>query len=219
MAAARPVPGNSVDARAWRDSALAQHWEGVTVPTVGAYIHSGLLVPYRERLGRALLSGEEEGTAGHRRVRVRGECVLAHMKRYKILRGCRQRDTGLEPGRRSGRPSLTSGVPAKTRSTRPEWVERLDKALIAAGVRHRGEPFASAGTATPKPTPPQSARRPSSVTGRCRWALTSKMPSSTQQDEAFFRHSLLPGMENVPSAESACSCDWCGVRKVSNGSV
>ncbi|QWQ39983.1 hypothetical protein KME66_02395 [Streptomyces sp. YPW6] len=118
-AAARPVPGNFLDARAWRDSALAQHWEGVTVPAVGAYIHSGLLVPYRERLGRALLSGEEEGNAEHRRVRVRGECVFAHMKRYKILRGCRQRDIGLEPGRRSGRPSLTSGAPAKTRSTRP----------------------------------------------------------------------------------------------------
>nr|WP_308189555.1 hypothetical protein [Streptomyces sp. CB02980] len=199
---------------------MAQHWEGVTVPAVGAYIHSGLLVPHRKRSGRALLSGEEEGNAEHRRVRVSGECAFAHMKHYKILRGCRQRDTGLEPGRRSGRPSSTSGAPTRTRSTRPEWIERLDKALIAAGVRHRGEPFASVGTATPKPTPPQTARRPSSATGRCRWALMSNMPCpvpSRTKPSSGTRCCLV--WRTCRAQRRACSCDWRGVRKVSNGSV
>ncbi|MDQ8708404.1 transposase family protein [Streptomyces sp. LHD-70] len=65
IAAARPVPGNTSDAKAWRDSGLA------------------------------LLPGEEEGNAEHRRVRARVEHAFARMKRYKILRDCRQRGTGL----------------------------------------------------------------------------------------------------------------------------
>lgn len=41
IAAARPVPGNTTDAKAWRDSSLAEHCEGVTVPADGAYINTG----------------------------------------------------------------------------------------------------------------------------------------------------------------------------------
>lgn len=40
VAAARPVPGNTADAKAWRDSGLARHCEGVTVLADGAYINT-----------------------------------------------------------------------------------------------------------------------------------------------------------------------------------
>ncbi|MFF8351801.1 transposase family protein [Cellulosimicrobium funkei] len=95
IAAARPVPGNTADAKAWRDSGLAAVCEGVTVLGDGAYINTGLVIPHRKRPGRALLSGEEEDNAEHRRVRARVEHAFARMKHYKILRDCRQRGSGL----------------------------------------------------------------------------------------------------------------------------
>ncbi len=95
IAAARPVPGNTADAKAWRDSGLAAACEGVTVLADGACINSALVVPHRKRPGGALLSGEEEDNAKHRRVRARVEHAFARMKHYKILRDCRQRGTGL----------------------------------------------------------------------------------------------------------------------------
>ncbi|WP_435643027.1 transposase [Streptomyces sp. H49] len=95
VAAARPVPGNTADARAWRDSALAEHCRGVTVLGDGAYISTGLVVPHRKRPGRVLLKGEEEDNAAHRKVRARVEHVFSRMKNYKILRDCRQRGDGL----------------------------------------------------------------------------------------------------------------------------
>ncbi|MEU6657596.1 transposase family protein [Streptomyces sp. NPDC046821] len=96
VAAARPVLGNTADARAWRNSGLAQHCEGMTVLGDGAYINTGLVVPHRQRPGRALLPGEEEDNAEHRRVRARVEHAFARMKHYKILRDCRQRGNGLD---------------------------------------------------------------------------------------------------------------------------
>lgn len=95
VAAARPVPGNTADARAWRDSGLARHCEGVIVLADGAYINTGLVVPHRKRPGRTLLPGEEEDNVEHRRVRARVEHAFARMKHYKILRDCRQRGNGL----------------------------------------------------------------------------------------------------------------------------
>jgi len=95
VAAARPVPGNTADAKAWRDSGLARHCEGVTVLGDGAYINTGLVVPHRKRPGRALLPGEEEDNAEHRKVRARVEHAFARMKHCKILRDCRQRGNGL----------------------------------------------------------------------------------------------------------------------------
>ncbi|WP_440556014.1 transposase family protein [Streptomyces sp. SCPE 10] len=95
VAAARPVPGNTADARAWRDSGLAEHCRGVTVLGDGAYISTGLVVPHRKRPGRALLKGEEEDNAAHRKVRARVEHVFSRMKNYKILRDCRQRGDNL----------------------------------------------------------------------------------------------------------------------------
>lgn len=41
IAAARPVPGNIADAKAWRDSGLADIYQGVTVLGDGAYINTG----------------------------------------------------------------------------------------------------------------------------------------------------------------------------------
>ncbi|MFE9976093.1 transposase family protein [Streptomyces hirsutus] len=95
VAAARPVPGNTADAKAWRDSGLAQHCQGVTVLGDGAYLNTGLVVPHRKRPGRPLLKGEEEDNAAHRKVRARVEHAFSRMKNYKILRDCRQRSDGL----------------------------------------------------------------------------------------------------------------------------
>ncbi|WP_030188033.1 IS5/IS1182 family transposase [Streptomyces sp. NRRL S-813] len=95
VAAARPVPGNTADAKAWRDSGLAEHCQGATVLGDGAYINTGLIVPHRKRPGRPLLKGEEEDNAAHRKVRARVEHVFSRMKNYKILRDCRQRGDGL----------------------------------------------------------------------------------------------------------------------------
>ena len=95
VAAARPVPGNTADAKAWRNSGLAGVSTGVTVLADGAYINTGLVVPHRKRPGRALLPGEEADNAEHRKVRARVEHAIARMKHYKILRDCRQRGTGL----------------------------------------------------------------------------------------------------------------------------
>lgn len=57
VAAARPVPGNTADAKAWRDSGLADHCEGVTVLGDGAHINTDLIVPHRKRPGRPSLKG------------------------------------------------------------------------------------------------------------------------------------------------------------------
>ncbi|GGV98977.1 hypothetical protein GCM10010230_23800 [Streptomyces narbonensis] len=95
IAAARPVPGNTADARSWRDSDLAAVCEGVTVLADGAYSNTGLVIPHRKRPGRALLPGQEEDNAEHRKARARVEHAFARMKHYKILRDCRQRGNGL----------------------------------------------------------------------------------------------------------------------------
>ncbi|MGV4988568.1 transposase family protein [Streptomyces sp. NRAIS4] len=95
IAAARPVPGTTADAHAWRASGLSRHCQGVTVLGDGAYLNCGMAVPHRKRPGRALLKGEEDDNAEHRRVRARLEHVIGRMKNYKILRDCRQRGDGL----------------------------------------------------------------------------------------------------------------------------
>lgn len=95
VAAARPVPGNTADAKPWRDSGLAAHCEGVTVLGDGAYLNTGLIVPHGERPGRPPLKGEEEDNAQHRKVRPRVEHTFSRMQNYKILRDRRQRGDGL----------------------------------------------------------------------------------------------------------------------------
>lgn len=95
IAAARPVPGTTVDAHAWRVSGLAEHCQGVTVLGDGAYLNCGMVVPHRKRPHRPLLPGEEEDNAAHRKVRARVEHVIGRMKNYKILRDCQQRGEGL----------------------------------------------------------------------------------------------------------------------------
>ncbi|WP_327351289.1 transposase family protein [Streptomyces sp. NBC_01304] len=95
IAAARPVPGTTADAHAWRASGLAEHCQGVTVLGDGAYTNTGLVIPHRKRPRRSLLPGEEADNAAHRKVRARVEHVIGRMKNYKILRDCRQRGNGL----------------------------------------------------------------------------------------------------------------------------
>ncbi|ROQ26036.1 DDE superfamily endonuclease [Streptomyces sp. PanSC19] len=95
IAGARLAPGTTAYAKAWRDSGLSAACEDVTVPTEGAYIDTGLVVPHRKRPGRALLPGEGEDNAEHRRVWARVEHAVACMKHFKILRDCRQRGVGL----------------------------------------------------------------------------------------------------------------------------
>ncbi|MET9418339.1 transposase family protein [Streptomyces klenkii] len=95
IAAARPVPGTTADAHAWRASGLSELCQGVTVLGDGACLNCGIGVPHRKRPGRPLLRGEEDGNAEHRRVRARVEHVIGRLKNYKILRDCRQRGNGL----------------------------------------------------------------------------------------------------------------------------
>ncbi|MEU9382787.1 transposase family protein [Streptomyces sp. NPDC048279] len=95
IAAARPVPGTTADAHAWRASGLSRHCEGVTVLGDGAYLNCGMALPHRKRPGRAPLPGEEDDNAAHRKVRARVEHVIGRLKNDKILRDCRQRGDGL----------------------------------------------------------------------------------------------------------------------------
>ncbi|MFJ2746249.1 transposase family protein [Streptomyces sp. NPDC087440] len=95
IAAARPVPGTTADAHAWRASGLAEYCQGVTVLGDGAYLNCGMAVPHRKRPRRPLLTGGEADNAAHRKVRARVEHVIGRMKNYKILRDCRQHGDGL----------------------------------------------------------------------------------------------------------------------------
>lgn len=95
IAAARPVPGTTADAHAWRASGLAEFCQGVTVLGDGAYLNFNMAVPHRKRPRRPLLAGEEAGNAAHRTVRARVEHVIGRVKNYKILRDCRQHGDGL----------------------------------------------------------------------------------------------------------------------------
>ncbi|MFD4986505.1 transposase family protein [Streptomyces sp. NPDC058374] len=95
IAAARPVPGTTADAHAWRASGLAKHCQGVTVLGNGAYLNCGMVVPHRKRPRRPLLPGEEADNAAHRKVRARVEHAIGRLKNYKILRDCRQHGDGL----------------------------------------------------------------------------------------------------------------------------
>ncbi|WUH97700.1 transposase family protein [Spirillospora sp. NBC_00431] len=95
VAAARPVPGTTADAQAWRGSHLPEQCQGVTVLGDGAYTGCGLVIPHRRRPGRPLLPVQQADNAEHRKVRARIEHTFARMKNYKILRDCRQRGDGL----------------------------------------------------------------------------------------------------------------------------
>ncbi|MDX2565205.1 transposase family protein [Streptomyces sp. TX20-6-3] len=92
IAAARPVPGNTADARAWRDSGLAQHYDGVTVPADGATTPAS---SSRTANAPAGPSCQAKRRTTHRKVRARVEHAFARMKHYKILRDCQQRGNGL----------------------------------------------------------------------------------------------------------------------------
>jgi hypothetical protein len=114
IAAARPVPGTTADAHAWRASGLSEHCQGVTVLGVtvlgdGAYLNCGMAVPHRKRPHRPLLPGEEEDNAAHRKVRARVEHVIGRMKNYKILR-----DSGS-----AATASITRSRPSPTCTTSP----------------------------------------------------------------------------------------------------
>jgi hypothetical protein len=47
IAAARPAPGITADAHAWRAFGLAEHCQDVTVLGDGAHLNCGMVVPYR----------------------------------------------------------------------------------------------------------------------------------------------------------------------------
>lgn len=118
VAAARPVPGNTADAKDWRDSGSARHCEGVTVLGGGAYLNTGLVVPHRKRPGRALLPGEEEDGAEHRKVRARSKI------RLKTDPGAR---TTHGPGRAGPGPFRVRPVPG---GARPVWGNRFGRGTL-----------------------------------------------------------------------------------------
>lgn len=95
IAAARPVPGATADAHAWRACGLAQHCHGVTELDEGAYLNCGMVAPHRERPRRALLPSEQADNTAHRTVRGRIEHAIGRMKNYKLPRDCRQHGDGL----------------------------------------------------------------------------------------------------------------------------
>ncbi|CAL9667368.1 hypothetical protein SUDANB176_07292 [Streptomyces sp. enrichment culture] len=95
VAAARPVPGTTADARARRDSGPAAHCEGVTVLGDGAHLNTGLIVPHRRRPGRPLRRVRKRTTRSIARSAARVEHTFSRMKNHEILRDCRQRDDGL----------------------------------------------------------------------------------------------------------------------------
>ncbi|WP_407699546.1 transposase family protein [Streptomyces ferrugineus] len=94
IAAARPVPGTTADAHAWRTPGLSQ-------PALRGRLGDGGLPQLpdggtdRKRPGRPLLPGEEDDNAEHRKVRTRVEHVIGRMNNYKILRDCPQRGDSL----------------------------------------------------------------------------------------------------------------------------
>jgi hypothetical protein len=69
VATARPLPGNTADAKAWRDSGLSAHCEGVTLIGDGAYINTGLVVPQRTPGATPA-----EGLGGGQRAASQGPC-------------------------------------------------------------------------------------------------------------------------------------------------
>ena len=55
----------------------------MTVSGDGAYLNRGMAVPHRKSPGRALLPGEEDDNAAHRKVRARVEHVIGRLKNYR----------------------------------------------------------------------------------------------------------------------------------------
>lgn len=160
---ARPVPGTTAGAQAWRASGLAAHCQGVTLLGDGAYIGCRPAVLHRKRPDRPLFPVQEEDNAEHCRVRVRIEHAFARMKNYKTLRGCRHAAAAFTtPSKPS--PTCTTSPwphdPARTHE-RPEPARSQPSATSfrAAGIAHVGSPVP-----TPARTPPGSARPRS---GRC----------------------------------------------------
>jgi hypothetical protein len=67
IAAARPTPGNTADAHAWRASGLAEHCQGVTLLGDDAYLNCWMVVPHRKRPRRRRLPRHGHNPARHRR--------------------------------------------------------------------------------------------------------------------------------------------------------
>ncbi len=108
IATAQPVPGNTADAKAWRDSGLADMCQSVTVLGDGAYINTGLVAAHRKRPGRPFLPGEETDNAEHRqprpvrrlgtsRTRIRPPEVLANPRPRPLQPNPTQRDHRRDP--------------------------------------------------------------------------------------------------------------------------
>lgn len=92
----RSLAGNRNDCKAWEESgAKAAVGNTVTIGD-GDYPGTGLVIPHRRKRGQSELPDwKEEHNKCHKQVRARVEHVFAHMKTWKILRGCRLKGDGV----------------------------------------------------------------------------------------------------------------------------
>ncbi|MGC4998769.1 transposase [Streptomyces sp. DT195] len=92
----QPLAGNCNDCKAWEESgAKAVVGRTLTIAD-GGYPGTGLVIPHRRERGQTELpTWKEEHNRSHKQVRARVEHVLARMKTWKILRGCRLKGDGV----------------------------------------------------------------------------------------------------------------------------
>lgn len=88
----KPMPGSMHDAKAWRESGLAQRFEGRLHPDGGpggfadtAYTGTGLTVPQRKPKGQPLTASARDYNRAIASHRASVERVIAHLKNWKLL--------------------------------------------------------------------------------------------------------------------------------------
>lgn len=109
--------------------------DGTLIPVrdrkVGAYINTGLVVP-------------------HRRVRARVEHAFARMKRYKVLRDCRQRGEGLHHAVQAVAPPCTTSPSPHDRNGAEPGPDLPRHHLVQFRALHQRQPWSS-GSADDRP--------------------------------------------------------------------
>ena len=88
----KPMPGSMHDAKAWRESGLAERFDGRLHADGGpggfadtAYTGTGLCVPYRRPKGQTLTASARDYNRAIASHRASIERVIAHLKNWKLL--------------------------------------------------------------------------------------------------------------------------------------